>query len=163
MKRQDLFLGVCCALSACGGGSSGDPKSAAQFVGKWTANGQITQSVMCGVQSVSLPLWGGLTVSLVSPNSGEIVTVADNGCSLHWVCEGDVATIDPGGNSCLVALPLGGGNWQATFTKGTLTLASNQVALSDNGNAVYTVGGGSENCTFVQSGTFTNTPPDGGN
>jgi hypothetical protein len=152
MKRHSMFLGVCCFALACGG-SSGDPKSAAMFVGEWMASSQTGQSAQCGTQTASIPLWGKVNVSLTAPNSGEIVTQADNGCTLTWSCEGNTATLLPN-STCNVVLT-GGGSWDATFTKGTLTLGSNEITLDDNGTALYEVNGATQNCTFQQSGSFT--------
>src|SRR5580692_10029095 len=86
MKRRVVSIGACWLLMACGGGSSGDPKSAAMFVGKWTASAQSSQSVQCGTQSLDVPLWGNVTISLDTANAGGIITQPDNGCILHWVC-----------------------------------------------------------------------------
>jgi hypothetical protein len=152
MKRYGLFLGVFFVLSACGGGSSGDPKSAAMFVGTWTASAQTGQTVTCGTQSVTIPLWGKVNVSLTAPNSGQVLTQADNGCTLTWSCNGNVATVLPG-SSCQVQVPPNG-NWQAAFTKGTLTLGSNEITLQDNGTAIYTVNSAAQSCVFEQSGSF---------
>lgn len=154
MTRYGSFAGVCFILAACGSSTpSGDPKSAAMFVGTWTASAATSQNVTCGTQSLDVPLWGDVEISLVSPNSGEIITQAkNNGCVLHWTCEGDVATVLPN-DGCEVNVPPNG-SWQATFTKGTLTLGSNLISLQDNGTAVYTVNGAAQNCVFQQSGSF---------
>ena len=76
-----------------------------------------------------------------------------NGCNLNWTVNGSAATL-AGTQTCPTVPGSVGGTWTATFTSGTLSLSGNAIAVSDSGTAVY-VNGGSQNCSFTQSGSWT--------
>jgi hypothetical protein len=141
-------------IAACGSGKQGNPASAAMFVGSWTSSDSTGQSEQCGTQTSTIPLWGAVQISLTAPNSGEILTQPGNGCALTWACNGNLATLEA--NSSCQVIGSDGSVWKASFTSGTLTLGSNTISLQDQGTAVFTSGGASQNCTFTQSGSFKN-------
>jgi hypothetical protein len=149
MKAQLCTATAIALMTACGSTPTGDPASAAMFVGKWTAQPESTETDNCGTQSQTTGIIGTVTVSLPAPNSGNIVTLAANGCALNWVANGNVATL-AGSQVCTV------GDWRATFTKGTLTLGTNLIDLQDQGNGILTDNGATQSCTFTQSGSFKN-------
>ncbi len=146
-----LSTAVVIAMTACGSTSTGDPASAAMFVGTWTAQLGAAEVEMCGTQQSTTLLVGSFEISLTEPGGGEILTIAPNGCHLNWTANGNVATL--AGQSCQV-LGAEGGTWRATFTSGTLTLGTNEIALQDQGNGILTNDGATQSCTFTQSGSF---------
>jgi len=156
--RLNALLTTSCLLgvlaSACGSSPVGDPASAAMFVGTWTAKLDSNEIEMCGTQMSTTLLVGSFQISLTAPGSGEILTIAPDGCHLNWSASGNTATL-LGGQSCGTVPGSEGGAWTPSFTSGTLTLGSNEVALQDQGNATLNNSGAVENCTFTQSGTFT--------
>jgi hypothetical protein len=151
-----LFLAAC-GSSTPGGGSTGasptgDPASAAKFVGNWTAQAGAAEVDDCDMKSDTIPLTGTFAISLPSAGSGFIQSLSSNGCLLKWTANGNVATLS-GTETCTVA-GAEGGSWQATFVTGTLTLAGTSIALQDKGNGVLTIDSVNGNCSFTQSGTF---------
>jgi hypothetical protein len=157
MRHTALLVTSCLfgvLVAGCGSSPVGDPKSAAMFVGTWTAKLGAEEIEMCGTQQATTLLVGAFTISLTAPGSGEILSIAPNGCHLNWSCNGNTATLLPG-QSCQVP-GSEGGVWTPTFTSGTLTLGSNEIALQDQGNATLNNSGAVQSCTFTQSGAFTN-------
>jgi hypothetical protein len=146
-----LVLSVA-TLAFLGCGSSVD---VTPWVGSWTAS--VAQTETCSGSSGSHT--DGLTGAIIiaaGPNSGTIITEPANGCDLTWTVSGSSATLTA--NVTCPTVPASvPGTWAATFTTGLLTLNGSTIGVSDSGSAIFTpTGDPAQNCTFNQSGSFSN-------
>lgn len=139
-------------LACLGCGSSVD---VTPWVGSWTAS--VTQMEACSGSSGSHTdgLNGAIIIAAGSA-SGTILTEPSNGCDLTWTVSGNSATLT--NNVTCPTVPASvPGTWSATFTTGLLTLNGSTIGVSDSGSAIFTpTGDPAQNCTFNQSGSFTN-------
>jgi hypothetical protein len=138
-------------LLGCGSGSA----NVAPWVGSWNAS--VAQTETCSGSSGShTDGLNGPVVIAAGTASGTIVTEPSNGCDLTWTVNGSSATLTANVtcNTVPASVP---GTWTPTFTSGLLTLNGSSIGVSDSGMAVFIpTGDPSQQCTFNQSGTFSN-------
>jgi hypothetical protein len=144
VRAAPVVLAVAGALAVgCGSSDEGNPDD---FVGVWTAEGNV--NTRCGMGAgQSAPL--NETVTITKGVSAPLLVVVGS-CSLQMDIKGKMAVLRPG-QMCTVMR--NGVSSTATYSTGDFTVSG--IKATFNLNASFTVGDGAVvlSCTYLASGT----------